>query len=89
MNWPVESISNAFLRGIFLDNATIGVEQNSPMFTPFTPNRAVLDAMAISQLATNWHPAAVAMPCTFAITGWGILRIVVIIVVHLSNNILK
>ena len=71
MKLPVVSISKACLRGTLRDRATIGVEQNSPMFTPFTPNRVPSAATAMSQLATSWHPAAVAMPCTCAITGCG------------------
>ena len=53
------------------DNATIGVEQNRPIFTPGVAKRAASDATARSQLATSWQPAAVAMPCTSAITGLG------------------
>ena len=71
MNWPVVSISNAALRGTFRLSATMGVEQKSPMLTPLTPKRASSAATAMSQEATNWHPAAVAMPCTSAMTGWG------------------
>ena len=37
----------------FLDNATIGVEQNKPIFTPGVANFDEFDAMAKSQLATN------------------------------------
>ena len=32
---------------------------------------AVLAATARSQAATSWQPAAVAIACTLAITGWG------------------
>ena len=53
----------------FLDTATIGVEQNKPIFTPGVAKAAVLLAYARSQLATNWQPAAVAVPLTSAITG--------------------
>ena len=38
---------------IFLDSATIGVEQNRPIFTPGVANLADLPAYAKSQLATN------------------------------------
>src|ERR1700710_1355456 len=68
---PVSSISIACLRGTLRDSATIGVEQNSPISTPGVANVAAVDATARSQLATSWHPAAVATPCTAAITGFG------------------
>jgi len=32
---------------------------------------AASDATARSQLATSWQPAAVAIPCTAATTGFG------------------
>jgi hypothetical protein len=51
------------------DSATIGVEQNSPISTPGVAKVAAYDATARSQLATSWHPAAVAMPCTAATTA--------------------
>ncbi|MNR64792.1 hypothetical protein D3C85_1875560 [compost metagenome] len=38
---------------------------------PETANRALAAEIARSQLATSWQPAAVAMPCTRAITGTG------------------
>jgi hypothetical protein len=50
-------------------NATPGVEQNKPTLMPDTANRASWLATAKSHMLTNWHPAAVAMPCTCAITG--------------------
>ena len=53
-------------------SGTIGVEQNSPIFTPGVANHASADATARSHAATSWQPAAVAAPCTFAITGCGI-----------------
>jgi len=59
------------LRGTARDSATIGVEQNSPILTPGVAKRAASAATARSQLATSWQPAAVAMPCTRAITGLG------------------
>ena len=65
----VSSISIAALRPTARDSATIGVEQNRPMLTPGVANRAVSAASARSQLATSWHPAAVAMPWTRAMTG--------------------
>jgi hypothetical protein len=68
---PVSSISFACLLERLRDRATIGVEQNRPIFTPGVLKRAVSPAMARSQLATSWHPAAVATPATSAITGLG------------------
>ena len=53
------------------ESATIGVEQKSPTLIPFTPNRVPSAATARSQDATSWQPAAVAIPCTCAMTGWG------------------
>ncbi len=41
------------------------------MLTPGVANRAAEEATARSQLATIWQPAAVAVPCTAAITGCG------------------
>ena len=52
-------------------SATIGVEQNRPIFTPGVAKRASWLATARSQVATSWQPAAVAMPFTAAITGFG------------------
>ena len=60
----------------------MGVEQNRPIFTPGVANLAELLAYAKSQLATYWHPAAVAVPSTSAIIGFGHLIIVCIIFEH-------
>ena len=68
---PSSSISMARLRGTLRDSATMGVEQKRPMLTPGVANLAVSDATARSQVATSWQPAAVAMPSTAAITGFG------------------
>src|SRR6056297_1600159 len=73
-NCPVVSISKACLRGTLRESATIGVEQNSPILTPLTPKRVPSAATAMSQLATSWQPAAVAMPCGEAMTGCGVSR---------------
>ena len=54
------------------ERATIGVEQNSPMRTPGVANRASSEATTRSQVAASWHPAAVAVAWTCAITGCGI-----------------
>ena len=69
---PVSSICSARLRPTARVSATIGVVQNSPIFTPGVAKLASSAAIARSQVATSWHPAAVAMPCTSAITGCGI-----------------
>ena len=61
-----------------LETATAGVEQNRPMSTPGVAKRADSPAIARSQVATSWQPAAVATPCTRAITGCGIRWIRVI-----------
>src|SRR5579883_3400154 len=58
---PVNSISMAALRPTLRDSATMGVEQNRPILTPGVANLASADAIARSQLATNWQPAAVAV----------------------------
>lgn len=67
-------------------NATIGVEQNSPMFTPGVAKRAEADATAKSQVATSWQPAAVATPWTLAITGWGSRVRATITSLHRANR---
>ncbi len=41
------------------------------MSTPGVQNPATDDAIARSQLATSWQPAALATPCTAAMTGRG------------------
>jgi hypothetical protein len=79
---PVRRISIACLRGTLRVRATIGVEQNRPMSTPGVANLAVVDATARSQVATSWQPAAVAMPLTAAITGFGQWTIACIIALH-------
>ena len=50
---PSSSISIAAFRPTARDSATIGVEQNSPIFTPGVANRAVSAATARSHVATN------------------------------------
>ena len=64
----------------------MGVEQNNPIFTPFTPNRALSAATAMSQVATSWQPAAAASPCTSAMTGWGRRWRLCIIAAQRSNR---
>src|ERR1700674_1163067 len=49
----------------------MGVEQKRPMLTPGVANFAAVAASARSQVATSWQPAAVAVPCTAAMTGLG------------------
>ena len=85
----MSSISIAALRDTLRDSATIGVEQNRPMLTPGVANFAALDATARSQLATSWQPAALAGPCTAAITGFGRCTIACIIVEQASISCLK
>lgn len=65
---------------------TLGVAQKRPTFTPLTAKRASLEATARSQTATSWQPAAVAMPCTRAITGTGSFCIDSIIAPQRSNS---
>jgi hypothetical protein len=83
---PVSSISMARLRPTDLATPTAGVEQNTPTFTPGSAKRAVSAATARSHIDTSWQPAAVAMPCTRAITGWGILVKVTIRWLHSANS---
>src|SRR5215207_5088157 len=71
MKRPVTSMSKACLGETLRDNATAGVEQKSPTLMPDTAKVALSAATARSQEATSWQPAAVAMPCTWAITGTG------------------
>ena len=71
MNSPVANISKAALRPTLRESATEGVEQNKPTLMPETAKRASLAATARSHVATNWQPAAVAIPCTRAMTGCG------------------
>ncbi|MND00944.1 hypothetical protein D3C83_197370 [compost metagenome] len=67
---------------MFRPTPTAGVEQNTPILTPGSAKVAFLDATARSHIDTSWHPAAVAMPCTRAITGWGSLVRSTIIRLH-------
>src|ERR1700733_6056622 len=76
---PVRSISIACLRETLRDSATIGVEQNRPISTPGGAKLGASEAIARSQLATSWQPAAVAMPWTAAMTGFGKCTIACII----------
>ena len=68
------------------DTGTDGVEQKRPIFTPGVAKRVPSAATARSQAATSWHPAAVAIPCTFAITGCRRRWIVSIITVQTSKS---
>ena len=86
MRSPVSSISMACLRETARESATIGVEQKRPILTPGVAKRASSLAMARSQLATSWQPAAVAMPWTHAITGWGWRTMRVISALHSANS---
>lgn len=44
--------------------ATPGVEQKRPKFTPGVENIELLLATTMSHMATNWQPAAAAIPST-------------------------
>ena len=68
---PVSSISRAWCGCTTRVNATIGVEQNSPILTPGVQNPADRAAITMSQLAASCSPAALARPCTSAMTGFG------------------
>ncbi len=78
-----------FFGATLRDSATMGDEQNSPIFTPGVANVASADATARSQLATSWHPAAEAAPCTHAITGCGRATTDIIMVLHWSHSAVK
>ncbi len=71
MGSPVSSICSARLRPTARVSGTMGVEQKSPIFTPGVAKVASSAATTRSQEATSWQPAAVATPCTLAMTGWG------------------
>ena len=86
MGVPVSSISMARLRPTARETATIGVEQNRPILTPGVANVASSAAIARSHVATSWQPAAVAMPCTRAITGCGTAWMVCISCVQTENS---
>ena len=58
------------------------------MLTPGVANLASEDATARSHDATSWHPAAVAIPCTFAITGCGSAARLIIIRLHRAKQCL-
>src|SRR5690606_26123873 len=80
------SISIAGLRGRLRDSATMGVEQNRPYLTPEVAKRALVVASARSHAATNWQPAAAAMPSTSATTGCGSRVSESIILLHAPNS---
>ena len=67
-------------------SGTLGVAQNRPTSMPLTPNRAVSTLTARSHCATSWQPAAVARPCTRAMTGIGSFWIDIIILLHCANR---
>ena len=85
----MSSISIACLGATLRDSATIGEEQNRPMLTPGVAKVAAVEAIARSQVATSWHPAALAAPCTAAMTGFGRLRTACIMVRQRSHTVLK
>ena len=86
MKSPVSSISIACLRLTLRLTATPGVEQNKPLLIPVVPKAAEAAATAKSQVATSWQPAAVAIPCTLAITGCGRRRIDSMTLLHVANS---
>jgi hypothetical protein len=63
-----------------------GVAQNRPTLIPEVAKRALSAATARSHIETSWQPAAVAMPCTRAITGCGICVRVIIILPQRRNR---
>ena len=77
----------ASLRETLRPRDTLGVEQNRPTLMPETAKRAASEATARSHCATNWQPAAVAMPCTRAITGCGKCRIFSMTSLHCANSL--
>ena len=76
----------AFFGAIARESATAGVEQNNPILIPGVAKLASSAATIRSQVAANWQPAAVAIPCTSAITGNDSPRIICIACVHSANN---
>src|SRR5712692_6741834 len=77
----------ARLRPTLRATPTAGVEQKTPMLTPGIANDALSDATARSHMETSWQPAAVAMPCTRAMTGCGISVIFIIIRLQSSKSL--
>ncbi len=67
-------------------SGTLGVAQNRPTSMPLTPKLAPSAATARSHCATSWQPAAVARPCTRAITGTGSFWMLSIMRVHWANS---
>ena len=53
---------------------------------PLVAKLALSAATARSHCATSWHPAAVAIPCTRAMTGTLSLWMVNIMRLHCANN---
>ena len=76
----------ARFRGTFRPTPTAGVEQKIPTLIPGSANVAVSAATARSHIETSWQPAAVASPCTRAMTGWGIWVRATINRLQLSNS---
>ena len=83
---PVRSISITLLRAMLRPTPTAGVVQKTPTFTPGNAKRAPSAATARSHIATSWQPAAVAMPCTRAITGCGNVVNDIINALHSANS---
>lgn len=82
MTSPVSASSIRRLRPIERATGTAGVWQNQPPLPPGSAKPADSAAIARSHDATSWHPAAVARPCTRAMTTCGTDCIVFIRSVH-------
>jgi len=86
---PVSSIFIACLRPTLARERDHRRRTEQAEFTPGVANRASVEATARSQLATSWHPAAVAMPCTSAITGLGCRTMVCMSREHCAKTFAK
>ena len=64
MGFPVNSMYDEIFLGTVLASGIPGVEQNKPTELPGTENRDFLVATEMSHMATNWQPAAAAIPST-------------------------
>ena len=87
---PVSSISIAALaRDIARQRHHRRGAEQADIRRPAWRSARYSDATARSQLATSWQPAAVAMPCTSAITGLGCRTMVCISREHWVNRAAK
>ena len=83
---PVSSISTAFLVSRREQGHGRGRTEQADL-TPGVANVASSAATTRSQVAANWHPAAVAIPCTCGDHGCGKCRIASITSVHSANSV--